>query len=78
MSPITGRFTAHTAAGREYLIVVYIEDAAVSSRDDAGATGAGTRHLLTERGERVARLGRGHYQLVARGVELFSDDPRAP
>ena len=78
MSPITGRFTAHTAAGRAYLIVIYTEGPAAGGHDDTHAAMPGLRTLLTERGERVTRLGRGHYRIVARGVDLFSDDPAAP
>jgi hypothetical protein len=70
----TNSFIARSDDGQEFTIHEFTE---YHSSARAVGVEAGTSILRTEDDEEVNRLSKGEYEIVARGLRIHTDDPRA-
>ena len=74
----TGTFTAQDQTGKIHTIYEYTDVMDVGTLDNPSATMPGMRRLRTSDGQVVNYKQKGVYEIVATGVILKSNDPKAP
>lgn len=73
-----GMFRAKDRNGNVYILRILQEYVPAGSVEDPNAVIPGLKSLKTADGSHVNRLDRGRYEIVATGVQLWSDDNNAP
>ncbi|HUU84581.1 MAG TPA: hypothetical protein VM243_13870 [Phycisphaerae bacterium] len=71
-------FMAVDETGTEHRLLVYRDYVSAATRANPSGMAPGLKRIVTQEGERVNRLKKGAYQIVATGAILRSCDPDAP
>jgi hypothetical protein len=74
----TGTFTAQDKTGKIHTVHEYTDFIDAGTLDDPSATIPGLKQLRTSDGQVLNYKQKGVYEIVATGIILKSNDPKAP